>query len=237
MVLISRDWMKEKDKKILLNVIVLVAVILGFISFFAPTISADYSDLLKELGTENPEKYIKSKHAPLLHHHITYDFSNPDDPSEYHIYTFFQFFKFETGTYREINSAHKLNPDLYYINQASNFLNVFFMLYILMLIILPILLIYFIYKGIKNIYNKTRYFLYLFILTLTTCVIFMIGMYYSINSQDINNLGYTDIITIEYGFYLSIATIVLFFLAHILQNYYLEYPKEKTISIDSDNNK
>lgn len=229
--------MKEKDKKILLNMIVLVAISLGFISLFAPTISNDYSDLLKKLGTENPEKYTKHEITPILIHSIAYDFSNPDNPSEYHIYNFFQFLKFETGTPRETDYAHETNPDLYYINQASNFSNIFVMFYIIASITFPLLLIYFIYKGIKNIYNKTRYFLYVGSIILISVVIFMVGMYYSINSLDIYNLGYIDITTIEYGFYLGIVTIVLFFLAYILQNYYLEYPKEKTISIDSDNNK
>ena len=230
--------MKEKDKKLLLKLIVIVAIAIGFLYLFVPSFFIDFSDLSKYSGVENPEKYVKIEYAPFLIHEIAYDFSNSDDPSEYHIYYFLNILKFETGEARDISSPHMQNPDIYYINKSSNFINIFYMSTFLALIIVPILIFYFLYKGFKSIDNKkTKYFLYAGFVNLIVFVFYITAYFYFIKSMDIYNLGYTSFINIGYGFYLVIISIILFFFAYILQNYYIKYQKEKTVSSDNKLNK
>ncbi len=231
--------MENKHKKTILRLIVLSAIVLSITAMFTPIACYDGSDVLKELyGIENPEKYIKIELSPLLHHGAGYNFSDPDSPSEHHQYRFFNLLKFETGKPVTIDSSlylstlfdepYPIEDDLFFSGNIAG------LIYALLSPIFLFFYAYICYKGIENIgIKKTRYFLHIGILSSIVGIIFIATFYYLINIIDFGNWGLTNFITLGYGFYIGITATVLFFLAYIMQNYYVKYPKEKPTMDDN----
>jgi len=220
--------MKNEHKEILLNLIVLAAVAIAIVSLFVPIIGVDYSDIEKNMGIED-FSYVKTYYGPLTAHIIVSDSLESDDAHEYHTYWFFGFFKFETGTPIEYESAHLKNPYDFYITASNNYLYLLFVSFFMGMSIYPFLFIYFSYRGIQNIdIKKTKYFLYLGIVNLISLISFLIGGYFLVNSFDVNNVGYVNFITFQYGFYLVITSVILFFLSYIMQNYFIDYSEKKS---------
>ncbi len=221
--------MKEKTKKTVLNIIILMAISFAFVSFFAPISCLDYSDVLEQNGYENPDLYWKTETSMLLSHFSEYDCRNSEKPQEFHRYILFKFLKFETGISTgeftsisdyDISSENDKNLQLSnsLINMARILISFFFF----------VLFIYFSYKIIKNIENKPdKYILYNAILFIIIFVYVIISGIYINYLKDVNNLGYMDAWYVGYGFYLIIGSIVLFFMAYFLTRYSLDY-KEKT---------
>jgi len=223
------DWMQEKNKKTILNIIILMAISFAFISLFAPINCIDYSDVLEQNGYENPDLYWKIEQSIFLKDFSEYDYRYPDSPQEFHRYTIFHFLKFETGISTgeftsisdyDVSSENNKNLQLSnsLINMAGILISFFFF----------VLFIYFSYKIIKNLENKPgRYILYNAVLFIIIFVSVIISGIYINYLKDVNNLGYMDAWYFGYGFYLMIGSIVLFFMAYFLTRYYLDY-KEKT---------
>lgn len=218
--------MQEKDKKLLLKLIVIFAFIFGFLSLFIPSFCVDYSDYYEKIGITNPETYSILESAPFYWHYVRYDFRNPENPLEEHTYNFFNIFKFQTGKTVDIETSFTYTEDLY-LDKSSNIFITISSIYMASQAIIAALFIYVFYKGIKNIETKNRYFLYMVILIIISIIFYTIGVYYHESVKDINNLGYTSFITIQYGFYLGLISLILFFFAYILQNHYPKYANKK----------
>lgn len=232
--------MQEKNKETVLKIIILTAIILTAISFFAPMASIDYSDVLDDLekqGYNPPRTYVKKEVSLVLWKHSIYDFSDPNSPSEHHSYRLFNLIEFETEKPINIDST-LINPkDLDLLNEKGDIFfstNIASLIYVALFPIGLAIFIYLIYKGFKNIgIKKTKYFLYLSILTPIISILFIAANYFYIDTIDFYNLNYINYMIIEYGFYIGMAGIILFFIAYILQQYFIKIT-EKKLPEDAD---
>lgn len=228
------------NKKTLLKIVILTAIILSIISLFVPMIIMDYSDVLDDLqkqGYDVPKRYSKLETSILLWIHSVYNYNNPDSPPVHQSYRLFNLIEFEKGKPIDIESALININDQDILNKRGDFLfstNIASLIYIAIFPIGLAIFIYLIYKGFKNIgIKKTKYFLYLGILPSVIFILFLVGNYLYLSIVDFNDLGYTKYITLGYGFYTVIASIILFFIAYILQQYFIKIP-EKTVPDNAD---
>ena len=227
--------MQNKNKKILLNLVFISAIALGITSLFVPTTRIDYSDLYEDSGYTNIERYAVLESSPILTRYVEYDFSKSNAPSENHRYSILTIFHFESGEPVKIKASVYLN-DTDYVIESYGLIDMFSMIYVVFEIVLTAILFLLLYRGFKNMYQKNRYFLYLGLVSLVIFVLTIIAIYYTENLADINNLGYTNYLTFQYGFYLGIVAIILFFTAHILQNYFIEHTEQEKNPIDESEN-
>lgn len=120
------------NKKTLLKIVILTAIILSVISLFVPMIIMDYSDVLNDLekqGYETPEIYSKLENSILLWIYSVYNYNNPDSPPVHQSYRLFNLIEFEKGKPIDIESAlinindqdilHKRGDFLFSTNIAS----------------------------------------------------------------------------------------------------------------------
>lgn len=223
------DWMQEKNKKTILNIIILMAISFAFISLFAPINCIDYSDVLEQNGYENPDLYWKKETSFLLNHLSEYDYRNSENHQEFHRYSLFHLLNFETGEptgeFSTVNdydilSENNKNPPISY--------TLYNMLELIISFLLFVIFIFFSVKIINKKSNKKdKYILYNSITILIIFILSIASAFYLNYFKDHNNLGYMDAWTFGYGFYLMIVSITLFFIAYFMKRYFFEF-KRKT---------
>jgi len=222
--------MQEKNKKLLLNLVILFAIAFFIAIFFAPITSINYSDVLEKNGYENPNLYWKYEKGFFLRCYSIYN-KDKNNPSEYYRYSDeLDLFSFEFGDKTLSDSFNEFSFYRSYRSNRDNHLSIF--MYgisgILFLIFGIVFFSYLCYNGIKSInIKKSNYFLYLGTLYLFAFIFYCILSYYFYDFMDVKNLGYADVFTFEYGFYINIASIILFFIAFFIQQYFLVFPDEK----------
>jgi len=221
--------MQEKNKKNLLNLIVLVAIALLLVSSFLPMFCIDYSDIQKDIGNEDPKKYSKVDASLFLWHYSEFDFTNPNSSYEFHSYRLFNLISFKTGEPVDIESNLIFKEDQEgFVNRgdvifSNNLINI---IYAALAPLGLALFFYMSYKGIKNIhFKKTRYFLYIGISASLVIIAFFVLFYYYLYIADFYNWGYTNYMTFDYGFYTAITSVVLFLTAFFIQKYLIYYKK------------
>ncbi len=221
--------MQEKNKKLLLNLIILFSIAFFIAILFVPITSVNYSDVLEKNGYENPNLYWKYEQALLLRKYSVYN--KDDNPSEYHRYSDeLNLFSFEIGDKTLSDSFTEFSFYRSYFSNRDNPFSMFLsgILSILFVVFGIAFFSYFCYNGFKSInVKKSNYFLYLGILYIVAFTFYCIISYYFYDFMDVKNLGYTDVFTFEYGFYINIAIIILFFIAFFIQQYFLVFPDEK----------
>jgi hypothetical protein len=219
--------MHKKNKKLLLNLIVLSAIACAVVSVLAPCISLDLSNLLEEYGYEDPDYYHIIEVSPVIWHVTTHDFRDPSNPTIGHEYIFLNLLTFGDGKGIDINTIVVKDPKVYF-GESNSIINVLSIIYVILDVLVFSLFFYFFYMGIKNIgVKKTRYFLYSTILGVIILVLFVIGSYYVFDIIDLDNLGYIYFVNFGYGFYLGILSIILFFIVYIIQQYFWIFSEEK----------
>ena len=221
--------MEKKYKKTLLDLIIITAIAMTIISLFLPIICIDYSDVYKNEYNEEPDKYAKLENSILLWHYAYYDLSNPEEPYENHQYRLFNIIKFETGKPIDIQSnIVSLEEREFLTNNGDFFFSTNIAIYIYMAFI-PIGLavyIYLCYKGIKNIgIKRTKYFLYLALLSVIIFIVYIVGNYFFLETLDIRNIGYSKHMTTGDGFITGLISVTLFFIAYVTQQYFIKIDK------------
>jgi len=220
--------MQEKNKKTILNIIIIFSISLTTASLFTPILKFDYSDVLTAHGYENPEWYWTYESTVFYSHRTEYYFgeNTNEKPSEYHFYKIFHgMFNIESGkSSAVIVSEYNRGESPFISNTITQ------MITMILAVIFLFSGVYFIYKGIKLCFiKKNKYFLYIGIICLIGLTGFILASYYDFYFADSNNLGYINFIQPGYGFYLFCIAIALMFMAYIIQSYYLDLPKEETI--------
>lgn len=222
--------MKNKDKKFVLNLFALIAVALTIASIFTPLYSSDALDHFKDMGYE----YEDISFRWLVESSILYSRWNIAIGNITGIkYFIFGIFPYETQEFKEINieglqlSSYELISEG--VEPQSNMTIIIISLLISVLLLISFF--YFCYKGIKScVRKKTRYLLYAgfisFFITFGSLFVF----YFNLNFIQSKNdwLHFTDYVKLEYGFYYMIISIILFFIAFILQNYFVDYTEDKS---------
>ncbi len=222
--------MKNKDKKFVLNLFALIAVALTIASIFTPLYSSDTFDYYKDMGYEYEDISFRwIVESSILFSRWNIAIGNMTGVK----YFIFGIFPYETEEFKEMNieglqlaSYELISED---VEPRSN------MVVIVISLLISILLLasffYFCYKGIKScVRKKTRYLLYAgfisFFITFGSFFVF----YFSLNLIESKNdwLQFTDYFKFEYGFYYMIVSIILFFIAFVLQNYFIDFSEDKS---------
>jgi len=219
--------MKEENKKILLNLFVLAGFSLSIVSLFMPVTCFDFSDVYKNTGLEPLEVNYKRENYILLSllvsHDSEYDYRISEKSPVYERYSFAFNINFEKGEptgvfykYEYYDHASENENILSHGSAERSFLT------IVCRILFLVLFFYFILKGFKKIQNKSnRYLLYAGFIFMLGTIIMLILIYDSFRVADNLKLGYVDVLTFGYGFYLVVASVALFFISYLFQNHLL----------------
>lgn len=222
--------MQEKNKKTILNIIIIFFIASITAGLFTPVIKFDYSDVLKAHGYENTEWYWTYESTVFYSHRTEYYFgeNTNEKPSEYHFYKIFHgMFNIESGrSTAGIVSEYNRGESPFISNIITQ------MITMTLAVILLFSGVYFIYKGIKLCFiKKNKYFLYLGIMGSIGITSFILASYYYFYFSDNSNLGFINFIQPGYGLYLFCIAIALIFAAYIIQSYYLELPEKQSLWI------
>jgi len=220
--------MKQNLKKSILNLILLAAIALFIVSLFSPIVCFDQSDVLEESGYEDYQWYWMRENSIVLSKLTVYDFR--DTMSEeghafyrYLLLTNFVLYEIGESEAETITEYDREEPAFISTTMADFFAIICFP-------IAFILIIYLLYNGFKYFFiRKNNFFMYLGLLLVVGYIIFFFGQYYFFDFVDTEDLGYTNVLNFGYGFYTSIACIVLFFIIHFIQRYFLDFSKENVI--------
>ena len=162
--------MKNKDKKLVLNIITILAVALSITQFFFPVYSLSTYDF--------PQKYSKNriKENYLLFNRYLFfdenDFLEKVDYNLLHIETY--------NSELEIDDVENLGQGSFYILPGA--------ILFLIIIFLISIFIYFVYKSIRLCgIKKTRFFMY----SAITLIIITIGFF--IGTLSILKISYSDV--------------------------------------------
>lgn len=225
----GQDAMKVEFKKILLNLVAVIAVSLSIACLFSPLTSFDFSDVYENTGYPPLEVNCKKESyiflSPLISHYKEYDYRINENLPVYEKYNLMFNIELEKGEptgeflfykyYENINE----NENIFALGSpARNFCT------LLIRISSIILFSYFVYKGFKKIeYKKNIYFLYASFVVIFGIIVKLALVYNSFDTADSTNsmnLNYTNFLTLGYGFYLAFFSIIMFFTAFIIQNYF-----------------
>ena len=89
-----------------------------------------------------------------------------------------------------------------------------------------IVIIYFCYKGFKDFGNRnTKNFLILGICLTAILCLSLGGLFYLINSWNTEQTSFSNGMNVEYGAFLMMISIILFFFLHFKQDYILNSEK------------
>ena len=220
--------MKNKDKKLMLNLFVLIAIALTIASIFTPSLSSNSLDYYEKGGfTYNDVGFKWVVDSSIIFSRWTVSIGNITAAK----YFIFGFFPYETELWKEVNleGLQIMSYDLISEDVAPSS-NILITGILLIIFTLLISFFYFYYRGIKNCSRKkTRYFLYDGIIVLFIAIISFFVFNFSLNLIESNKtwLELTDYIKFEYGFYYMIISSVLFFSAFVLQNFFIDYSEDK----------
>lgn len=226
--------MQDKNKKNILSMVALLALALLIVSLFLPVLTLDYSTILEKNGYNKPDLYWRMDKYFAFIHYSVYDKRDVKNQSEFHRYKFFNFFIIETGDhsikdeFSPISTYEKTSTEQSYLFTEKTAAMTWFVFGIVTFL----LCLFFCYRGIRYCtVKKTKDFLFLFIIGLIFSFVYITLNYFSNDFADVNNLGYNKYMTFEFGFYLFYLSIFLFFVVFIVQNYFLDLPKETDIII------
>ncbi len=195
--------MKNKDKKTLLNVFVLLAVALSIAQFFFPVNSVNTNDY--------PEEFIydaKQENYILLCRFINYN----EDGSVNRIITM----PLYQGQKKGITLRQNIQSTSDAVVPVSMIVSLGMILYSLFF--------YFSYKGIKYCgIKKTRFFLYSAITMILNTVSVFLGTFFIFDHFGFN----TKYIRFELSFYYMMLSIILFSIAYIIQSRFIDYSEDK----------
>lgn len=219
--------MKTKNKKLLSNLIIFIAITATVISLFVPVVSWDYY-VLDTNSVEDPDMHLKISYTTLLlRYYSIYDLRNTYHPSEYNNYGFLDFTFFESGNH-ELKSSFSDVSDYHVKNTGFYSISVIFMLAIIAPFLWLILFSYFCYKGLKSSSkNKSKYFLYAGVINLITLIVAIISFNFLFDYIDIYNVGFSSRLGFGFGFYSFVLSIVLFFGFFVFKYFFPEW-SEKT---------
>jgi len=218
--------MNFKDKKKLFLILIAVAVVSTLISGFTPISVWDQRDyLLNEFDVENPDVSKTTKNSYILTQIIKKDYTS-DFPSEYHSYTFFSFFKYETGDL--LLSDKQLGASDYDVGNTGFFTqSIFTMIRLVSVLMGLIIFIYLVFLSVKNLgVKKINYFLYIAIGHIILLAVFLLGCYISYAS--LWGFDARSGSSIGYGFFVAVFSICLFLFLHFKQGLLLEDKDELT---------
>lgn len=221
-------WMQEKKQKILLHLIILTAIAMSIASSFTPIIKFDYSDVLEEYGYETSDQFWVLERFLFFSKISVYDLRDTIDEKgrEYYKYSFAGITIFTSGQKGDwiVLTDYNVDHEILISRSLGSMIE---------LVLTPtflILFIYFLYKIVNNncssIYRKNIFLLYLCLFLLLILIATIFGFYSSVVYSDSQNLGFTSFIHFGYGFYLICASIILFFIAYIIQFYFFKISKE-----------
>ena len=213
--------MKSETKLFIFKIIIFLAIAFIIVSCFTPLVSWDQS-LFRGGDKENYDYYYKIDYAPILTEHYTvYSVKDPNVSSVYHMYSLLYFFSFDSGDDELKNCFNKVTD---YTVKPVGILSVTVskMVYLIFLFIWLFLLIFYFNKGMKDIGdNKSRDLLYISLINLLFLTLYLLIIFFMYFSRGKWYFG----MRLEYGFYLFVLGIVLFFSAFILQKYFIDFSK------------
>jgi len=207
------------SKKLTFEITILIAVAFLISSSFISNFSFNSSDL-----SADRETHWKIDFSPLIVFGVEDDsriIGEVYDP-EYEFFSILIFIIHTNGTSKAFDTVGDYSKSLNLPVSGA----VFSYILSLLTLILIASLFYFFYKGTIQInLKKTNNFLYVGLILLFLFIFEFFAVYTMISSFDFMNLGFTNYIRFEYGFYLGIISCVLFLLAYFLQDYLLDFPK------------
>jgi hypothetical protein len=203
------DGMKNSDnKKLLLNLIILVAGAFSIAAILTPIASFDQIDSYESLDYGIPEEHWKIDSYVLFTHYNYVKGSQTGDR-----YAILHIFYYDTPEWIQIGP--KGSWDSINIMSSLVFGSLGLVSYIFVL-----------YKSFKICgKKKTKYFLYasIILIIIISAEIFILTL--SLNSV---YQGYADFIKLGYGFYYVITASILFIIGYFSQSYLVDFSKEKT---------
>jgi hypothetical protein len=210
------------NKKTVLNYILIAAFALMISSFFVPIASFSTLDYSKGIGNENPEVYWEEENNWIYSHLNAYSYEN-DEKVNFYSKTRILILYFYSGDYSDYLS----NVDDYTRRDYSLSRAVLELITIMFGLLSIVLLSYFSLKSFKNVgVGKSKYHLNVGIMVLGILILFLFNIYYIYYFTDTKNVGYINFVRLNYGFYLLIASAVLFFIAYFIESYFIRSKNE-----------
>jgi len=194
-----------KNKKLLLNLIILLAVAFSIVSLFAPVISYDNSPWYNDYGLK-PSEYWKHDYGIFYNHDLRGDKS-------VNVYRILHIIEFKEG---------KIGLSIWDSSIITNFSFI-----LISGILLFSLFSYFCYKSIKvDDHKKTRYLFYAGISMVATISAFILSLHSTAGSFYNSRFPGEVVFKLGYGFYCMLAASILFFVAYSIQYYFVDFSEE-----------
>ena len=223
------DGMKNKDKKLIANIVILGGIALSIASFITPISSFDVSEVYRDHGFTELDSYWKLDAYLTVSHYMI--LSQGMQGNRYKIFTIFSI---EDEFYTEMDyrgswiTSYDLDPTRDNTPVLSN--AILEMAQFAAQVILLCLLIYFCFKSSKTCcQKKTKYPLYTGCITLVLALSDFFGVYLTLGNIDYDALGYTNYIGFKLGFYYLIIASALFLIGYIVQWYFIDFSEDKPI--------
>jgi len=223
--------MNKIDNNTFLKYLIIIACVWAILAFLMPIISFDLSELYIDQGIENPkELYFKHESSFCFSNLHIYNNQDSAHPYEYHRLSLF--YGLHTITSGENPELFLISHD-YYINDIQDWSLLSFsnirMIALCFGLIFSALFLFLVYKILSNLKNlNSRYLLYSGCILLIMLLGSLFIIYITWDMSDNLNLGYSNYLHFDYGFYLIIASIVLFFTASIIDKYFNKFLKENS---------
>jgi hypothetical protein len=213
--------MNDKNKKFILKLIVIFAIVIATTSLFLPFTSFDLRDYYKENGI-NYDAYWKYDMSYVIYHFSTYD-NTIEAASNYDKYVILTAIPIsETGQFSDKFQSMWANENIPNSSITATRISS-----TTILILFLFLFSFLSYQSFKYcILKKTRYLFYSGVIILIGVVCLISYAIITMNIIDSNNFGYNNYRTYGPGFYLMIVSIILFFIAHLMQTYFLKLPEK-----------
>ncbi len=222
--------MKNKDKKTILNLVALAAVAFSVATLFTPVASWNLLDIYKDAGVDNPCEFGLSYWSTEVST-LFIRLKHTDDNITVYNHLFFAFIPIasEGWEQRYIGESKVTNYEFSIDPQVPSSRATTVMSTIVFGVVLLVLLLYTTLKGFKYCeVKKTKWFFYSGFITISMGIGLLITVFFDINYFDNWPHGnYTDYIRLEYGFFYIVISSVLFFTAYIIQNYFIDFSKDK----------
>ena len=230
--------MKNKNKKLLLNLIVISAVALSIAPIFTSIYNTDYSG---EFGSQDdPWKVTMVYEIALFYTHRNYKINDLSG----NFYLIFNLYKIKDQGHKKIFETYSTTENEGSVMSYGSLINK--LIFVAFGGFFTIFLYFFCYKSIKEINRKKTIFpLYagIMVLIIVVACFFAFSTYIDDqeyeydkldNQRDINNnkIEFSDI-RLDLGFYYLITSSILFFITYFIQSRIIDF-SENTPTIEKN---
>ena len=213
------------DKNNILSYLILIALASSIASLFAPTTSLSMLDVNEYYEIDDFTHYWEATGSFFYRTVTGYEIRNSDNPTVLYNKLHVLIFEFTGGEHPEQFTSTLTD----YYSEENSIISLTFhnLVYLVFFSIATIFFVFYYYKTYQNInYKKSKYSLYCGTILLIALIFNIASTYYYNNFVDRQNRGFIYFTKFEYGFYLMIASIVLFFITYFLQTHLTNHKNE-----------